>query len=194
LVNLKDPKDVAGFLYCSSSLEERTFSLYRNLAEKTSDQLAKSSFVYIAYDSLKHSVIMKGIAQTISASVPKSGDCEKKLKATWKKVADLAEEVVDKQRFNDTELPDLLNRLAGFENSISEEYFVLVQLKTFQFMAKEMSQMYNIDFESLRSIFELITKDEENHREILMSLEEHFTKEPVKDTTPVVRYQHPNAW
>jgi len=194
LVDLKDPKDVASFLYCSSSLEERTFSLYRNLAEKTSDSLARSIFTYIAYDSLKHSVIMKGIAQTISASVPKSSDCEKKLASIWTNVADLAEEVINKQRFSNSELPDLSNRLAGFENSLSEEYFILVQSKTLQFMAKELSQLYNVDFENVRDVFGLITKDEENHREILYSLVEHFTKEPAKDTTPVVKYQHPEAW
>jgi rubrerythrin len=194
LVDVKDPKDVAAFLHCSSNLEERVFSLYRNMSERTDNQVIRSSFIYIAYDSLKHSVMMKGIAQTISPSAPKTEDCENKLKQVWKQVAALSEEMAGKNKLNDADLPELMHRLAGLENSFGEEYFVLVQLKTFQFMAKEISQMYKIDFESLKGIFELIIKDEENHREILTSLEDFLRKEPSKDTTPVVRYQHPEAW
>jgi len=194
LVDVKDPKDIAAFLHCSSNLEERVFSLYRNMSERTDNQVVRSSFIYIAYDSLKHSVMMKGIAQTISPSAPKTEDCENKLKQVWRQVAALSEEMVGKSKLNDADLPELMHRLAGLENSFGEEYFVLVQLKTFQFMAKEISQMYKIDFESLKGIFELIIKDEENHREILILLEDFLRKEPSKDTTPVVRYQHPEAW
>ena len=194
MVDVKDPKDIAAFLHCSSNLEERVFSLYRNMSERTDNQVIRSSFIYIAYDSLKHSVMMKGIAQTISPSAPKTEDCENKLKQVWRQVAALSEEMVGKSKLNDADLPELMHRLAGLENSFGEEYFVLVQLKTFQFMAKEISQMYKIDFESLKGIFELIIKDEENHREILILLEDFLRKEPSKDTTPVVRYQHPEAW
>jgi len=190
----KNGKDVAGFLYCSSNLEERTFSLYRTIASKTENLLARSSLYYIAYDSLKHSVIMKEIAENISPSEPKTEECEKKLKKVWDKISDLSEEIAEKQKVKDSDLPGLMNRLAGFETSLSEEYFVLVELKTFDFMSKEISQMYNVNLESLKYIFELIAKDEENHREILASLEELFRKEPPKDNTPIVRYQHPNAW
>jgi rubrerythrin len=56
-------------------------------------------------------------------------------------------------------------------------------------------QLYKVDLASLKNIFELIIKDEENHRKILTSIEELFTREEsVKDTTPTVRYQHPEAW
>jgi rubrerythrin len=194
LRNVKNGKEVAGFLYCSSNLEERTFSLYRSIASKTKNLLARSSLYYIAYDSLKHSVIMREIAETISPSKPKTGDCEKKLKQVWQKISDLSDEVTEKQKLNESDLPDLMNRLAGFENSLSEEYFVLVELKTFDFMSKEISQIYKVNLESVKYVFELIAKDEENHREILLSLEELFKKEPFKNNTPIVRYQHPNAW
>src|SRR4030067_909416 len=137
---------------------------------------------------------MKGIAQTIPQSAPKTEDCENKLKQVWTQITALSEEMTDKNKLNEADVPDLMHRLACLENSLSEEYFVLVQLKTFQFMAKEISQMHKIDFESLKGIFELIIKDEENHREILTSLEDFLRKEPSKDTTPVVRYQHPEAW
>ena len=191
----KDAKDVAGFLYCSSSLEERTFALYRTLSDKVQNPLVKSLLLYIAYDSLKHSLIMRGIAESVSQSKPKPGDCEKKLKQVWEKVVAFHEEISKLQKLSDANLPSLAQDLAGLENSLSEEYFVLVQLKTLEYMTKEVEQLYKVDLASLKNIFELIIKDEENHREILMSIEELFTREEsVKDTTPTVRYQHPEAW
>jgi len=191
----KDAKDVAGFLYCSSSLEERTFALYRTLSDKIQNPLMKSLFLYIAYDSLKHSLIMRGIAESVSQSKPKAGDCEKKLKRVWEKIVAFHEEISKCQKLSDAELSSLARDLAGFENSLSEEYVVLVQLKTLEYMAKQVAQLYKVDLASLKSIFEWIIKDEENHREILTSIEELFTsEETAKDTTPIVRYQHPEAW
>jgi rubrerythrin len=191
----KDEKDVAGFLYCSSGLEERVFSLYRSLSDKVQNPLVKSLFLYIAYDSLKHSLIMRGIAETVSNTKPKPGDCEKKLKQIWEKVIAFSEEISKREKVSDQELPAIARELAGFEDSLSEEYSVLVQLKTHEYMTKEVTQLYKVDLASLKNIFELIIKDKENHREILTSIEELFTsEESPKDNTPVVRYQHPDAW
>jgi rubrerythrin len=191
----KDEKDVSGFLYCSSGLEERVFSLYRSLSDKVQNPLVKSLFLYIAYDSLKHSLTMRGIAETVSNTKPKPGDCEKKLKQIWEKVIAFSEEISKQEKVSDQELPAIARELTGFEDSLSEEYSVFVQLKTLEYMTKEVTQQYKVDLASLKNIFELIIKDKENHREILTSIEELFTsEETAKDNTPIVRYQHLDAW
>jgi hypothetical protein len=190
----KNAKDVAGFLYCSSNLEKKVFSLYRTLSDKVQNPIAKSFLLYIAYDSLARA-IMRGIAETISKSKPKPEDCERKLNQIWKKITSLLTEIANREKVADSELSPLAKELAGFENSLSEEYFVLVQLKTLEYMTKEIAQMHKVDLEGLKDIFELIIKDEENHREILNSIEELFaTEEIMKNNTPVVKYQHPEAW
>jgi hypothetical protein len=138
---------------------------------------------------------MRGIAETISKSTPKPEDCERRLNQIWKKLAALSTGIANREKVADSELSPLANELAGFENSLSEEYFVLVQLKTLEYMTKEIAQTYKVDIEGLKDIFELIIKDEENHREILNSIEDlFFTEEIIKDNTPVVKYQHPEAW
>jgi rubrerythrin len=191
----KDPKDIAGFLNCCGNLEEKVFGLYRTLSDKVQNPVVKSSFLYIAYDSLKHSLIMRGIAETISNSKPKPEECEKKLSQIWRKVVSLSADISNSQKIVDGELSPLANELAGFENSLSEEYFVLIQLKTLDYMTKEIAQTYKVDLEGLKGIFELIIKDEENHREILSSISELYATEQLpRDNTPVVKYQHPEAW
>jgi rubrerythrin len=191
----KNAKDVARFLYCSGNLEEKVFSLYRTLSDKVQNPIVKSLLLYIAYDSLKHSFIMRGIAETISKSKPKPEDCVRKMNQIWMKITSLSTEIANLEKVGDSELSPLAKELAGFENSLSEEYFVLVQLKTLDYMTKEIAEMYKVDLESLKNIFELIIKDEENHREILDSIQElYVTEEIMKDNTPVVKYQHPEAW
>ena len=191
----KNAKDVAGFLYCSGNLEEKVFALYRTLSDKLQNPIVKSLLLYIAYDSLKHSLTMRGIAETISKSKPKPEDCERKMNQIWRKITSLSAEISNRETIGDHELSALATELAGFENSLSEEYFVLVQLKTLEYMTKEITQMYKVDLDGLRDIFELIIKDEENHREILNSIGELFATEQImKNNTPVVKYQHPEAW
>lgn len=194
MVYHKDEKDVANFLYCAGSLEERYFSLYRNLSEKVRNPMVKSSLLYIAYDSLKHSIILRGIGESIFKAKPKDSDCQKKMRQIWEKVLAFSREVSGKQGIGDEELPTLMRRLAGLENSISEEYFILVQLRTLDFMTKEISEIYKVDLQKLKGILELVMKDEENHQEILMRIADSFTEEVVRDNTPIVRYQNPNAW
>jgi rubrerythrin len=195
VMSSKKTKDIADFLYCCGNLEEKVFALYRTLSDKVQNPIVKSLFLYIAYDSLKHSMTMRGIAETISESKPKPEDCARKINQVWRKIASLSTDISNSEKIGDHELSPLASELAGFENLLCEEYFVLVQVKTLEYMTKEIAQMYKVDLDGLKNIFELIIKDEENHRGILNSIEELFVAEQImKDNTPVVKYQHPEAW
>lgn len=59
-------ESVADFLNCASILEERAYLLYKNLADKVELPLINSLLLHIAYDSQKHSVILKGINESIA--------------------------------------------------------------------------------------------------------------------------------
>lgn len=195
LMAYKDAKDVAALLYCCGDLEEKAFSLYRILSDKVENSIVKSLLLFIAYDSLKHGFITRGIAETISKDKPKPEDCERKMKPVSEKIAHISQEVLNRQKVSDNELLLLIQELAGFENSLSEEYLVHVQAKTLEHMTKEIAQTYKVDLSGLKNIFKLIVKDEENHVEILNSIEELFdSEETERNNTPVVRYQHPEAW
>ena len=54
---------------------------------------------------------------------------------------------------------------------------------------------HTFTLQGLKDIFELIIKDEENHREIMNSIEELYVAEEImKNNTPVVKYQHLEVW
>lgn len=60
-------------------------------------------------------------------------------------------------------------------------------------MVKEINQLYNIDLRSAKSIFINIISDEDRHREILETIERLIAKEEQADSSPIIRYQNPDA-
>jgi len=76
------------------------------------------------------------------------------------------------------------------------KYYILVQLKTLQYMTKEIRETYNVDLEDLKDVLETIIRDEETHRELLLKMKKILVgKEKQKeDRAPKFKYQNPDAW
>ena len=191
-----DSKEVVNSLYCLYLLESEVFGLYKSLSQKVDDPLVKSLFTYIAYDSLKHSIILKGISGNIGESEPKFVECKKKLATIWEDITSLSKQIANRERLDDQIISLTINNLVNFESSFSEEYLIIVQLKTYQFMAEEIYKLYDVNLENMKDVFELIIKDEENHKEILFTIKDLLSpKEEIVEThTPKVKYQRPDAW
>ena len=62
-------------------------------------------------------------------------------------------------------------------------------------MVKEINQLYGIDLEKIKKVFESIIRDEEHHREILVAIKDIIGEElKEQDNAPKVKYQNPDAW
>ena len=52
-----------------------------------------------------------------------------------------------------------------------------------------------IDHPYFKDVFESIVLNEENHRQLLITIKNILRrKQPAKDNTPVMRYLNPDAW
>ena len=191
---MKEPQTLADYIDCLSLLESSTSLLYNTIADKVELPLVKTLFKEIAIDSHKHSVILKGVSESIAHSEGAQKECEKKIGESWRVINRLQKEVSKINKINAEDLPELSAKLKIFESIMGEEYYIFVQLKTLDFMVKEINQMYNIDLSSAKSIFINIISDEERHREILGTIERLITKQEATDNSPIVRYQNPDAW
>jgi len=196
MTRIHDPKTIAGYLHCLSMLENNTSLLYRNLAEKAETPLAKTLLLSIAQDSSKHSLLFKGMADTITRSKKKAKDCARRLGETWSIVDAFLKEITSKKRIDKLELRQLIERLTILESSVGEEYYIFIQMKTLQYMVKEIKQSYNINLERTKEIFTKIIEDEEHHRELLATIKDLLSdNEPrTQDTAPKIRYQNPDSW
>ena len=189
-----DPKVLADFINCLGILENDTFLLYKALSNKIELPLVKSLLRAIAEDSLKHSTLLKGVAESITEAKETPKDCEKKTGEAWRLIANFTKEIAAKEKFSEEEMSHLWDKLAFFESIIGEEYYVFVQMKTLDLMMKEINQIYNIDLGSLKSIFTRIINDEEHHREMLGTIKGILERHSEPSNTPVVKYQNPDSW
>jgi len=191
-------ESVADFLRCASILEERAYLLYKSLADKVNLPLINSLMLHIAFDSRKHSIILKGISESMAKPKKQPKDCEKKLffGGTWTIIERLAGEIARKERIRREHMLSLVEKLMLLESTVGEEYYILVQLKILQYMTREIREIYNVDLEDLKDILETIIRDEETHRELLSKMKKILIGEEkqTKDIAPAVKYKNPNAW
>ncbi|MGD0494696.1 MAG: ferritin family protein [Candidatus Bathyarchaeia archaeon] len=162
-------ESVADFLRCASILEERAYLLYKSLADKVNLPLINSLLLHIAFDSRKHSIILKGISESIVKQKKQPRGCEKKLffGGTWTAIERLAGEISRKERIPREHMSSLVEKLMLLESTVGEEYYILIQLKTLQYTTREIRETYNVDLEDLKGILETIIRDEETHRELV---------------------------
>jgi len=196
MVKIKQ-ESVADFLHCASILEERTYLLYKNLADKVDIPMVNSLLLHIAYDSQKHSAILKGISGSIAKPKKPSRNCVKKLFGpTWTSIERLAEEIAREKRIPKENMSSLVKKLMILESTVGEEYYILVQLKTLEYMTKEIRETYNVDLEDLKDILETIIRDEETHRELLSKMKKILVgkEKQAEDKAPQVKYKSPDLW
>ena len=195
MTKMDSPRIIAKYINCLSILEDKTALLYSNLSDGTEIPLIKSLLLSISKDSSKHSALLKGIADSISDSKQSPKDCEKKLGEVWRLVSTLHNEAINEDRLGELDFSELMQMLDALESSFGEEYHIFVQMKTLQLMVKEINQLYNVNLEKVKDVFESIIKDEEHHREILAAIVDIVGEESMEhDNTPLVKFQNPDAW
>jgi hypothetical protein len=106
----------------------------------------------------------------------------------------LQKETAKKQNFTSKDLLDFNERLQLLESQLGEEYYIFVQMKTLEFMMKQIDQAYNIDLTSVKRIFTGIISDEERHIEILATIKKMVTPKEQENNNPLVKFQNPDAW
>lgn len=184
---------MASYLNCLSQLEYYTSLLYKSLSKRTEIPLGKSLLLSIAQDSSKHSALFKGIADSVCVTKTKTKDCAKNLGKIWQIVDTCLDEVT--KGVGEITFAYLHDKLLALEGSMGEEYYIFVQMETLQHLTGEIKQLYNIDFNAVKGIFENIISDENHHREIIATLKELIEPEEKDlDNTPLVKYQSPDQW
>ncbi len=194
MLETENAKAIANYLSCLSKLESNTSLLYRRLSTKTEIPIAKSLLLGIAQDSSKHSVLLKGISDSIETAEAKTKDCEKSLGQIWANLTGFIKEI-DAQKEETLAPNELYEKLRTLESSIGEEYYVFIQMQTLELLSKMISKRYNVSIESIKGVFENILKDEDRHREILATLKE-LSEPRMKeyDYEAIIKHQPSYRW
>ena len=189
----KEPRTISEYMNCLSILEIQTSLLYKSISDKVEIPLIKTLLKEIEMDSQKHSMLLKGVGESITQPKGNEKKCSKSSE-TLQTTERLLKEVAEMKKISSEDLTRLSEILETLESAMAEEYYMLVQMKTLEMMIKEINQMYNIDLYNVRDIFMNIINDEDHHREILETIKQLTAKKEQASNTPFVKFQNPDAW
>ncbi len=183
---------------CLIVFENKAALLYKDLSDKTYElPLVKSLLLQISLDSQKHAGILKGVVQSLPKTSWNPNELPKNFADTWRSIDGFQIELADVERIPEEDLAELSEELSALESIMGGEYDGLVQFRNLELMTTELMRTYNVYWESIKTIFIEIIHDEEHHKGILTTIRELLEKkqeEKAETTTPMVRFQNPDAW
>ena len=166
-------KDVARLLSCSSILEGKVAAAYKQLSGRVKDPLVESLLLSISYDSLKHSILLKGISKIIVDLRVGEGDCEMVMGGVWKKlIAFSEEEELMGAKIRDEELSSIVDKMMRFESLCGEEYLTRLDLQVLKLVVKDLE----VDSESLKYILDGIIEDKKRHEKTMLLVKKMISK------------------
>lgn len=192
-MNKKQSNNIADYLNCQSILESQTSLLYGVLSDKVEIPLIKTLLKEIDLDSKKHALLLKGVSESINQSKSNQKECAKN-NQTLQTINKLLKKIDEIERIFSKDLLKLSELLITLESEMSEEYYILVQMKTLERMTSIINEEYSVDLTKVKSIFLKIIKDEERHIEILETIKQMATKKEQTNNSAFVKFQNPDAW
>ena len=140
---------------------------YKSFAERAQNPSIKPLLLFISYDSLKHSRILRALSELIAETTVTANECEAMLGKAWRKsVFQAQKETIKKEKIEDSELASLIDKMINFESFVGEEYLTTLHLKTIQLIVPDP----RIDQANLKRILGWIVEDEERHELILTKI------------------------
>lgn len=157
-------ESLAKFIYCCSFFEEKVARAYGHMAELMKNDAVACLLAFIARDSFKHADCLRRIGEILSAGVKADYDeCEEVLGKIWRSAVMEVEAILDRKEIRSEDLASIIRGLERIEGFAAEEYLMVLQIKLFELMAKDLK----VDIGCLKALLEWIIEDERRHESIL---------------------------
>ena len=189
----KETVNISEYLNCQSIIENQISLLYRNLSEKTEIPLINVLLKEIELDSRKHSLLLKGVSESIKQPKGKQEEYSKN-RPILKTLSKMLKEVAKIDKITKENLKILSEILITLESEMGEEYYILTQMKTLERITEIINKEYSVDLTKVKSIFLKIISDEERHIEILETIKQMTADKKQASNSPFVKFQNPDAW
>jgi len=189
-------QESAQYLKCCSNAEIEAFKLYETLSKKINQP--ESSFVLgLAYDSLKCAKILQGILDHLDLSELENAYCKKNITQLASDTAVLSRKISKTNNLHFQICGEILKELVQMEDLLSEVYSSFLQSSGPKMIADEYSGVVFVNSGNLKKILETFIEQKAKHRETLIEVKywiESKQAELIRQITPVVQYQNPDAW
>ncbi len=188
-------EESAQYLKGCASIETQTFKLYETLAKKINHP--ESSFILgFAYDSIKNAKIIQSMLQTIDLP-DEDNENKKTVSVLASEVYAFSRRIEKTNNVDQRGLIEIFKELIRLEDLISKLYSEYMESSYPKVLAEEMSRFVKLDFGNFKKVFEGFVAEKQSHRETMIEIVycvEAKEAERLKNSTPTVKYQNPDAW
>jgi hypothetical protein len=191
-----DMETLTNSLKCLVVFESKTESLYKDIAEKASDMpLVKSLLIQISLDGQKHAAVLKGIVQSLP-KVTSDPKLPKSIDDAWRSIDAFQIELSDVATIPEEDLRSLSEQLSDLESIMAQAYDMVSQFENLELLCDALGKLYEVSFDTLKTVFMELIHDERHHKEILSIIAELLSKAPEEEVQagPLVQFQNPDAW
>ena len=184
------------YLRCFGSIETECFNLYNKLSNKINHP-ESDLILGIAYDSLKCSKIIQAILDSFNQVNLENVKTKKDLSDLATQLSTFSKEIQRINCLNYQSSCEVLKEVTKLEKFLTDTYSSYAHSSAINVIAQEVTKYANVNIENFAKVFEKISEEKERHREelieIIYALEQNEANR-LRQITPVVKYQNPDAW
>jgi hypothetical protein len=187
--------EAAKCLYGCLTLEKEVNHLYITATKKLPSPLLTIITTAIAYDYQKHVTMIQELLKPLDSSV-NPDELPKEFKKNVNGIGKLIDALANEDNIDVDEVRDLLKNLTDLEDGLHNFYANFVESKMLEDYSDALLEVSDITDEYLNFILNAIMQENLEHREMLIEGLSFQSKneQKNKDTTPLIRYQNPDAW
>jgi hypothetical protein len=188
-------QESAQYLKCCNNLETETFKLYETLSRKI-NQPESSFIIGLAYDSLKCAKTIQTILDYFDLTEIQNMNCKKNFVELTSNVTEFSKKITKTNNVNYEMTCEILKELSVLEDQISEVYTNYTESGIIKVLSDEFSTL-EINSNNFKKIFETFKEEKQRHKQTILEIIyaiETKEGERLRNATPLVKYQNPEAW
>jgi hypothetical protein len=189
-------QEATKYLYGCLNLEKEVNRLYVVLAKKLPCPQMSIITTAIVYDGQKHIAVIKEALKPLLHMYFSPEEISKEFKKAVHEVTKLHDALIVEDNIEDEDISELVKTLTNIEDCLHDFYEHFRESKFIEDFTSALSGNSGLTTENLKYILQTLKHDNSQHREMLIDSLYFKRKNDLKnkDTTPIVRYQNPNAW
>ena len=187
--------EAAKYLYGCLTLEKEVNHLYITATKKVPSPLLTIITTAIAYDYQKQVTIIQELLKPLDPSIDPD-KLPKQFKKSMNEIGKLIDALANEENIDPDEVRDLLKNLTDIEDSLHNFYTNFIDSKMIEDYSDALLEVSDLTNQYLNFILNVIMQENVEHRKMLIEgLSFHSKNEQKdKDSTPLIRYQTPDAW
>ena len=188
--------EVTKYLYGCFTIEKEISDLYLAATKKLPCQQLSLITLSIAYDNQKHVAVLNEILKPLLQISISKNLLSEEFKVGFCEVSKLHNTLIMKGDMDSEDIDCLLNNLTNIEDYLYDLYANLIDFKLMQDYSTGFLDYSILNSENLFYILKTLKQDNLKHRRMLIDGLYFYKRNFIeyKDTTPIVRYQNPEAW